>query len=64
MTAAPAIRAEAAHQARRDGRAVVATEAWPFEHRPLSEAVRAELAAAADRAGRRVEAAAERAVTP
>lgn len=56
---------EVAHQARRDGRAVAAAESWPFtDHRPMSDILRAELAAAADRAGQRVNDAFDRAVRP
>lgn len=61
----PAIRAEAAHAARRDGRAALAQEEWPFrDHRTQADVMRAELAEAARRAGERVNEAYERSTTP
>ena len=61
----PAIRTEAAHAARRDGRAAVAGETWPFiEHRPMSEVMRAELDAAVERAAKRIANAFDRATRP
>lgn len=61
----PAIRQEAAHVVRRAGRAVATIEEWPFRsHRTQAEIWQAELDAAAANAGKRAEAAYDRATRP